>query len=93
MDGAIALAIIDAIDDSGYLTVELEDIRQAVMDEEHEVELDEVEAVLKRVQHFDPIGVAARSVQECLLIQLNQYADETPWLNEAKELIRLHMDP
>jgi len=92
VDGAIALAIIDAIDDSGYLTVELEDIRQAVMDEEHEVELDEVEAVLKRVQHFDPIGVAARSVQECLLIQLNQYADETPWLNEAKELIRLHMD-
>ena len=36
--------------------------------------------------------MAARSVQECLLIQLNQYADDTPWLNEAKELIRLHMD-
>ncbi|MGL4507044.1 MAG: RNA polymerase factor sigma-54, partial [Aeromonas sobria] len=85
LDAAIALAIIDAIDDSGYLTVSLEDIQAAVSSDEVEVELDEVEAVLKRVQHFDPVGIAARSVQECLLIQLGQYAPELPWLNEARE--------
>lgn len=51
VDAAIALAIIDAIDESGYLTVALEDIQQAVGSDELEVELDEVEAVLKRVQH------------------------------------------
>ncbi|HHQ4570992.1 TPA: RNA polymerase factor sigma-54 [Aeromonas veronii] len=92
VDAAIALAIIDAIDESGYLTVALEDIQQAVGSDELEVELDEVEAVLKRVQHFDPVGIAARSVQECLLIQLEQYDPQTPWLNEAKEVILEHME-
>ena len=92
VDAAIALAIIDAIDESGYLTVSLEDIQTAVSSEDVEVELDEVEAVLKRVQHFDPVGIAARSVQECLLIQLGQYSPDLPWLNEAKEVILEHMD-
>ncbi|MGN5166598.1 RNA polymerase factor sigma-54 [Aeromonas hydrophila] len=92
VDAAIALAIIDAIDESGYLTVSLQDIQTAVSSEDVEVELDEVEAVLKRVQHFDPVGIAARSVQECLLIQLGQYSPDLPWLNEAKEVILEHMD-
>lgn len=92
LDAAIALAIIDAIDESGYLTVSLEDIQAAVSSDEVEIELDEVEAVLKRVQHFDPIGIAARSVQECLLIQLAQYSPDLPWLNEAREVINEHMD-
>ncbi|GAA4498472.1 RNA polymerase factor sigma-54 [Pseudaeromonas paramecii] len=92
VDQAIALAIIDAIDDSGYLTIDLDDIVQAVSDEDIQVELDEVTAVLKRVQHFDPIGVAARSVQECLQIQLGQYAPGIPWLAEAKQVLAEHMD-
>ncbi len=86
-------SIIDAIDESGYLTVDLEDIRQAVLaDDRDEVEMDEIEAVLKRLQHFDPIGVASRSVQECLLIQLAQYSPQTPWLNEARTILQEHMD-
>lgn len=92
VDEAIALAIIDAIDESGYLTVSLEDICEAVTTDDYPVELDEVEAVLKRVQHFDPIGVAARTVPECLLIQLGQYATSTPWLSEAKKILTEHMD-
>ena len=93
LDQAIALSIIDAIDESGYLTVDLEDIRQAVLaDDRDEVEMDEIEAVLKRLQHFDPIGVASRSVQECLLIQLAQYSPQTPWLNEARTILQEHMD-
>ncbi len=92
LDAAIALAIIDAIDDSGYLTVTLEDIHAAVSSEDVEVELDEVEVVLKRVQHFDPVGIAARSVQECLLIQLEQYSPDQPWLVQAKAVVTDHMD-
>ncbi len=92
LDQAIALSIIDGIDESGYLTTELDDILQAVQADDREVELDEVEAVLKRIQHFDPIGVAARTVQECLLIQLDQYAPTTPWLAEAKVMLQEHMD-
>ncbi len=92
LDSAIALTIIDGIDESGYLTVSLEDIQQAVSTDEELVDIEEVEAVLKRIQHFDPMGVAARSVQECLLIQLNQFDKTTPWLEEAKTTVRDHMD-
>ncbi len=51
------------------------------------VDLDEVEAVLKRVQQFDPPGVACRDLRDCLLIQLNQLSEETPWLDSARNLV------
>lgn len=91
-DQAIALAIIDAIDDAGYLTADIDDLLQAVSADELDIEADEVEAVLKRIQHFDPVGVAARSVQECLCIQLDQFPPDTPWLAEARNLLLQHMD-
>ncbi len=91
-DAAIALAIIDSIDESGYLSDSLNDIQQAVSTEDELIEMDEIEAVLKRIQHFDPIGVAARSVQECLLIQLSHFSAGTPWLAEARQVIKDHMD-
>ena len=77
-DKTIAIAIIEAIDEAGYLTVSAEEILESVGIED--VELDEVEAVLKRINVFDPIGVGARSIPECLLIQLNQFDKATPWL-------------
>ncbi|MCG9712456.1 RNA polymerase factor sigma-54 [Shewanella insulae] len=89
-DLAIATAIIDAIDERGYLTQTCEDILEAMGDPE--IELDEVEAVLKRVQHFDPIGVAARDLSECLTIQLAQYGDDTPHIDNARMLIKEHLD-
>lgn len=89
-DQTIAIAIIDAIDDAGYLTVSTEDILESLGNEE--VELDEVEAVLKRINMFDPVGVGARSIPECLLIQLNQFDKDMPWLAEAKDLITNHVD-
>ncbi len=89
-DQAIATTIIDSISDDGYLTCELDDIMTAVGGEE--VELDEVEAVLHRIQQFDPPGVAARDPRECLLLQLSQLNSSTPWLREAKDLIQNHFD-
>ncbi|WP_394204426.1 RNA polymerase factor sigma-54 [Shewanella waksmanii] len=89
-DNAIATAIIDAIDERGYLTQTCEDILDAMGDPE--IELDEVEAVLKRIQHFDPIGVAARDLSECLSIQLAQYSDNTPHIDNARLLIKEHLD-
>ena len=91
-DKAIATAIIDALDDDGYLTCSLEDIL-ASLGEEHEleIEMDEVEAVLRLVQSMEPAGVAARDLQECLSLQLAQYDPETSWLTEAKELISTHL--
>jgi RNA polymerase sigma-54 factor len=89
-DVAIALAIIDSIDDSGYLTVSTEEIIQSLDDED--IELDEVECVLKRIQMFDPVGSGSRTVSECLLVQLRQFAEDTPWLEEARMLIRDHAE-
>lgn len=89
-DLAIATAIIDAVDDQGYLSCSSQDILESLGDDE--VELDEVEAVLKRIQQFDPLGVASRNLQECLLLQLATYAPETLWLNEAKMLLSQHID-
>lgn len=90
IDHTIALTIIDAINDAGYLTVSTEDILESLGNEE--VELDEVEAVLKRINMFDPIGAGARSVSDCLLIQLNQFDKNTPYLNEAKKIVKDHID-
>jgi len=71
-DRTIAESIIDAIDANGMLTVDLESIHSG-LDNAEEIELDEIVAVLHRVQHFDPIGVGYRDLSECLLIQLNQF--------------------
>ena len=84
-DLAIATAIIDAIDDKGYLTCSADDILESLGVDE--IELDEVEAVLKRVQQFDPLGVASRNLQECLLLQLATYPKDTPWLSESKHIL------
>ena len=89
-DTAIATSIVDAVDETGYLTVPLEDILESLGHDD--VSLDEVEAVLKRIQRFDPVGVAARDLRDCLLIQLSQYAKETPWLAEARLIVSDHLD-
>ncbi|MCK5479845.1 MAG: RNA polymerase factor sigma-54 [Gammaproteobacteria bacterium] len=86
-DKLIARTIIDAIDDSGYLTASLGEIHDN-LDKTLEVDPEEVQAVLHRVQQFDPIGVSARDLQECLQLQLTQFEKSTPWLTEAKILIR-----
>ncbi|MEW7312478.1 RNA polymerase factor sigma-54 [Buttiauxella gaviniae] len=89
-DTAIATSIVDAVDEMGYLTVSLEEILESMGDDE--ITLDEVEAVLKRVQRFDPVGVAARDLRDCLLIQLSQFSRETPWLAEARLIVSDHLD-
>ncbi|MEZ9183025.1 RNA polymerase factor sigma-54 [Vibrio splendidus] len=89
-DRSIAFALIDAIDDYGYLTVSCEDILENFDSEE--VELDEIEAVRKRVQQFDPLGVGSVNLQDCLLLQLATFPLDTPWLNEAKLVLTSHIN-
>ncbi len=89
-DNTIATAIIDAIDDSGYLTISCEDIIESLA--MPDVELDEVEAVLKRINMFDPIGVGTRSIAECLLVQLSQFDPQTPWLAESRLVISQYIE-
>ena len=86
-DRHIGVTVIDSIDDDGYLPVSTEDILNS-LDKQLDIELDEVEAVLHRIQQFDPIGVGARNLQESLQLQLRQFDASTPWLKEARILIR-----
>jgi RNA polymerase sigma-54 factor len=86
-DELIARLIIDSIDDDGYLSVSSEDIL-GMLDKDMEVELDEVESVMHHIQQFDPVGVGARNLQESLQLQLQQFEPGTPWLREAKILLR-----
>lgn len=68
-DHAIALAIIDAIDENGYLHEASAAIALA-MRPDFDADEPEVEAVRCRIQHFDPIGVGSRNLRECLTVQL-----------------------
>jgi len=88
-DEHIARIIIDSIDSDGYLTVRIEEIHQQ-LDERLEIELDEVQAVLHRIQQFDPIGVGAQDIRDSLQLQLQQFEAGTPWLKEARILVRDH---
>ncbi len=88
-DRAIAEAIIDAVNDDGYLSESLEEIQQGLGKElpEEDVTPEAIAAVLHRVQRFDPLGVAARDLRECLLIQLQHCPDSTPYLEAARRVI------
>ena len=90
-DRLIAMAIIDAVDDNGRLTETLEDIHESVS-EELDIELDEVVAVLHMLQQFEPAGVCARDLEECLRIQLQQLPADTPYLDQARILVTRHMN-
>jgi RNA polymerase sigma-54 factor len=61
----IADYIVGNLDEDGYLSVSVEEIAEQL-----EVAVESVESALVLVQHLDPIGVAARDVRECLLVQI-----------------------
>lgn len=90
-DRHIARQLIDSIDDDGYLSTDIESIHSNI-DAELDVELDEIEAVLHRIQQFDPIGVGARDLRESLLLQLEPFTPDTPWLKEASLLVRNYLN-
>ncbi len=76
-DRAIGLALIDAIDDDGYLREPLASIAETLLPETS-CTIDEITVVLRQVQRFDPVGVGARDLGECLLLQLQLLGDDTP---------------
>ncbi len=87
----IGRALIDAINDDGYLADPLPEVRAALLPEIDASEA-ELEAVLASVQALDPAGVGARSVSECLGLQLNLLDPATPGLATARLLAQSHLD-
>ncbi|HRF83619.1 MAG: RNA polymerase factor sigma-54 [Xanthomonadales bacterium] len=76
-DRRIGAALIDALDEDGYLREPLVAIAQTLLPETVAGE-DEILTVLHQLQRFDPVGVGARSLGECLRLQLEVLAEDTP---------------
>jgi len=91
VDRLIALNLIDGINPDGMLTTSLEDVQFSLARDQIEVDLDEIEAVLHLLQQLDPIGVGARTLAECLLLQLRQFPADTPWRKQAEKILNDHM--
>ena len=86
-DRALLELLVDALDDDGYLYQPLDDLL-AICPPEAEIELDELRTALTLLQSFDPPGVGARTVSECLNLQLSTLARGTPALKAAVPLAR-----
>lgn len=93
-DCALVELLIEELDDSGYLSTSLKETHAFLPPELH-VDLDELTTALRLLQSFDPAGVGARSLSECLLLQLkvvelNHNEDEAA-LTCAREIAEHHL--
>lgn len=90
-ESVIGEALIDSINDDGYLITDVADVIEFIGDDSA-VSVGEVEQVLEKVQRFDPVGIGARSLSECVSLQLRQLDRSTPGLKLALELASNHLD-
>lgn len=91
-DRAIGVALIEAIGEDGYLSESIEAIQEGLRPDV-EADIDEIEAVLHRIQRFDPLGVAARSLSESLRVQLSALDPmSTPGLGLAQALAATQLE-
>ena len=89
---AIAMAIIDALDDDGYLREGLEPVLAALRTLEPAASKDEAEAVRLRVQRFDPTGVASLDLGDCLAVQLEQLDPRVEGRELARRIVASELD-
>lgn len=90
-DIAIGEVIVEAINNEGYLLEPLESIQNTLRPEIH-AELQEISTVLQLIHHFDPVGVGARNLSHCLMIQLQVLTLDTPGLCLAKKIAMDHLE-
>ena len=87
----IGRAVIDAINEDGYLTESLDDI-VATLRPDIEADEDEIDTVLTLVQRFDPAGIGARNLSECVLLQLDRLDSKTAGLSMARRIAAQHLE-
>ncbi len=85
-DRRIGAALIDALDEDGYLREPLSAIAETLLPEVHADE-DEILTVLHQLQRFDPVGIGARNLGECLHLQLQVLPDGTPGRELALRIV------
>ena len=89
-DRQIVAALIDALDDDGYLTSSLEEITD-LFSENDALEPEELMIGLKYLQSFEPAGVGARAPAECLALQLKALPADTAFRAEALKIVDGHL--
>ncbi|WGI26831.1 RNA polymerase factor sigma-54 [Halomonas alkaliantarctica] len=89
----VAESLIDALDANGYLTQPLNDIREGLRAQGIDgLSQREVETILLKLQQFEPTGIFARDLRECLMLQLAALPDDTPLLVPARRLVRQFLE-
>ncbi len=86
-DRRIATALIESIEPSGYLDESLEELVALLKDELPGIDAEEVEATLHYIQRLDPLGVGARSLAECLIIQIDHLHADDPAAADARAVL------
>ena len=89
-DRALAHMIVDSLDDDGYFKLRFEDLA-ALVPPQLDVQADDFGAALRLVQSLDPAGVGARTLEECLLLQLQALPEDTPCRDVAMAIVRGHL--
>lgn len=92
VDRVIATAIIDAINDDGFLTIPVCDLHASLSSDDFPLDIEEIEVVRHRLQHFDPVGCASVSLTETLLVQLEQLPLDVKRLELIKKIITEDID-
>ena len=90
-DLAIGEALIDSLDEDGYCQASAEELRTASALAPPAKET-EIEAIRHLIQRFDPVGVASRSLSECLQVQLTQIAAKPALMALATDIALRHLD-
>ena len=89
-DRALAEMVIDSLDEDGYFKATFDELA-ALLPKEHDVLPEEFAAALKLVQTLDPPGIAARTLDECLRIQLENLSADTPGRDAAIAMTNGHL--
>lgn len=89
-DQTLAMFLVDAINDDGYLEQSLEELA-AMLSEDSEIDPMELQTALKLIQHLDPPGIGARNLAECLALQLQTMPADTPHLDVAIAVAENHL--
>jgi len=87
----IGETIIDSINDDGYLSADLDEIAASI-DKQAEISAEEIEETLTKVQCLDPVGVSARTISECIILQLRHLDTATPGLQLAIDMAASYLD-
>lgn len=89
-DQTLVSIMVDCINEDGYFEQSLEELTES-LPPELEIDPLELETILKLIQNLDPVGVGARTIPECLLLQLNALPGDTPHLKHAQAMVKDHL--